>query len=434
MKAAFALWMGWVAWTGGPDPCTSDNHPEPITLEALWLEGATHEPGFRAAALRIASSERRQVASQRARFPQLGIDGVSNYGQRVSPGEERVLGVGPRSELRLLGEWIWLDPERGGLRTAVGLENQAVQAEEAFRTLQWQASRGYVYTEAVWVEARVQALEVHQALLDLLRSPVEMRVEMGVESSFDARRLTDALAQTARLLEDARARQSMVNADLSHLVGRCVRPVVRGPHDQDGARTHPDAAEVGAPDGVPEVLALRARAQAMEARATADAGRWQVGLTGSVGPTRSRAFSPDPVEMESLVGVVARLRLDPAGQFRQQREAGRLEARALAADAEQRAVDLARESDRLEAERLQIESTLRGLAAEREARSEALNAALLRWDAGVGGWAELVQAAEEALDHAFLWLDAERSYAELGLRRLELGLATPDPSFFPWLP
>lgn len=430
MKASFFTLVGLVALMSGAgpappilwDPCAPDQEPEPITLQALWLEGAAREPGFRAGALRVASSERRQSASQRALLPSFGLEGMSNYGQRVSPGEERVLGVGPRSELRLVGEWIWLDPARGGDRAAAGFETEARRAEEVVRAGQWQAERGRAYAAAVWTEARLQALEAHMALLETLRSPVALRVQMGVESPFEAQQLSDALTRATRLLDEARAQEQVARAELSLTVGRCVRAI---PMEAGSGMSDPHPADGPSP----ELVALRAQAQASEARAraTADAGRWQLGLIGSVGPTRSRAFTPDPVETESLIGVMASLRLDPGGQFRLQREAGVLEARALTADAEQRAAELSREAARLRTDMDQLASTLVRLAEEDAARTLALEASRLRWEAGVDGWAPLVQAADQSLSHTLTWLDAIRARTELDLRYLELGLPIPEP-------
>jgi outer membrane protein TolC len=418
------------------DPCGPGAEPEAIRLGTLWGEGVVLEPGFRAAALRVESSWLFEQSSARAFWPTLRVEGLSNYGQRVSPGEERVLGVGPRSELRIVGAWDLLDSARGSALRGLRSETDALRAEEIVRSRAWQGDRGRAFADALLAEASVASIEEHRALLGLLEDPVERRVRAGVESRFEAQLLGDALARAERRLDEARERQRTSRADLSLTVGRCVRAVPDGldqalsqtPLGADPAPQIPGASALDlAAERAPEVKALRARAHALAARAEAqaDANRWRVSLVGSIGPTRSRAFSPDPVESESLVGIQGSLRLDPAGVHRLEREAGILGALALDAEADRIEAELRREGARLDLELQGLEIRRRALLAEWEESEAALSAAVLRWRAGVGGWPPVVQAAEQRLARHLLLLDVERSLTILLLRQLELGLPAP---------
>lgn len=408
------------------DPCSPGALPEPIRLSALWSEGAAREPGFHATALRVASGELRAASVRREALPTFSLEGLTNYGQRLSPGEERVLGVGPRSELRLVGRWTLLDPGRSGRGVGVDFEVSALRADEIALARSWQADRGMAFAEALWAEGRFHAIERTFQVLEALRNPVEQRVAAGVESRFDAQSLTDALARTARLLDEAIEAWAGARTELSLTVGRCVT-TDRAGLDQALAGGELDA---GFPDGPsPEIAALRARADALasQARAAANANRWHLSLVGSTGPTRSRAFSPDPIERESLIGLMGSLRLDPAGVYRTQREAGALEARALSAAADQREIEREREYVRLALELQSGEARSTRFAEETRESEQALEAAHLRWRAGVQSWEGVVQAAEQALNRQFLLIDSERDLMVLQLRRLELGLPSHDP-------
>ncbi len=406
-----------------PDPCAAGDPPVALNLATFWLDGAARDPGFRASALRLQAGDRSVSALRRERLPAFGVEGLSNYGQRVSPGEERVLGVGGRSELRMLATWTLFDGTRSHRIEGMRLETQALSAEASAQSAHWKEDQGRAFAEALHAEAQLSAVSEHLRVLEALLDPVRRRVSAGVESEFEARVLFDALAGTNRRLEAAEEARNVHRADLSLQVGRCVRPVAAG---LDAALQADDedslAAQLIREQGSPEVVALLFRADALHvrSRALSSTQGWQVALTGIVGPTRSRAFSPDRVESESLVGVFASIRLDPAGVGRLRAQAGEAEALALRAEAEHRALSLERERTRVTYELGGIQARVEQMRAEWREGLRALESATLRWNAGVGGWATVVQAAEQSLARQLLLLDGERDMTLLQLRKLNL--------------
>ena len=417
--------------------CGAEPAPPPVDLASLWQGGAEREPGFEAARERVVSGGLARSAVNREWVPAFQVEGLSNYGQRTSPGEERVLGVGPRSDLRLLGSWTLLDGSRSwrGREARLG-ETVATAGASAFAR-SWQATTALAWVEAAASESAVRARSDHLARIEALEIPVRRRTEAGVEAAWELHLLEEALARAERLLAEAEEARASSRVELSGFVGACVRApgevpvasvqVARIPVD----RTPTTRAEVGGAErpGVsgpedpdPEVRRLEALAQVREAQARAIAAgdRWQVALVGSAGPTRSRAFDPGPVEQEYVVGVSGRIGLDLAGVRRTAERAGLAEAGALRADAESLRAARERERSLLE---LEIDrAAVRGADLDDEVtRAEArLEAARLRWEAGVDGWNPLLQAADRALEARLLRTNWALALARSRIRLAEL--------------
>jgi outer membrane protein TolC len=172
----------------------------------------------------------------------------------------------------------------------------------------------------------------------------------------------------------------------------------------------------------PRVRHLRELAAAREAQArvAADADRWSLAVVGGVGPTRSRAFDPGPVEYEYLAGISGRLRLDLGGVQRMNRRAGEAEAQALRADAESLELTLARELAVVDAELERMGARGEALLEEAERADRSLEAARLRWEAGVDAWSQVMQALERRLDAATALMVWEGEVLDAWIRRGEL--------------
>jgi len=412
--------------------CGAEPAPPPVDLASLWQGGAEREPGFEAARERVASGGLARSAVNREWVPAFQVEGLSNYGQRTSPGEERVLGVGPRSDLRLLGSWTLLDGSRSwrGREARLG-ETVATAGASAFAR-SWQAATGLAWVEAAASESAVRARSDHLARIEALEIPVRRRTEAGVEAAWELHLLEEALARAERLLAEAEEARASSRVELSGIVGACVRAPGEVPVAPTPAGGNPTArAEVGGggrpgasgpEDPDPEVRRLEALAQVREAQARAIAAgdRWQVALVGSAGPTRSRAFDPGPVEQEYVVGVSGRIGLDLAGVGRTAERAGIAEAEALRADAE--SLRAARERERSLLEFEIDRAAVRGADLDHEVtRSEArLEAARLRWEAGVDGWNPILQAADRALEARLLRTNWALALARSRIRLAEL--------------
>jgi outer membrane protein TolC len=406
------------------DPCQGVEAPAPIPLAEVWREARPGEAGFRAAGREIEAREAARSSVARLRAPAFDANGIWNYGQRTSPGEERVLGVGGRGDLRLLGSWTVVEGGMGARARAATADLDAARAGASAFETGWAANLARSWSAALLAEREVERLEAHAEALDGLAPLVRQRVDAGVEASWDERLLDEARARTGRRLAEAQARRAAFRAELAGLVGRCVRPAAPplGEDPLGSIATAPTSPPAPGTAVHPEVtrLLLLADARSARARAEADVGRWQFGLVGSAGPTRSRAFDPGPVEHEYLVGVSGQVRLDLAGVARQNRRAGEGEAAALRARAEGL-------GDLMEREAQSVAASLdhareRGDAAQREADRTAatLDAARLRWEAGVDGWSSLVQALERDLDARLALAAWEYDLLLLRIRRSEL--------------
>jgi outer membrane protein TolC len=410
------------------DPCALPGaQPESLSLAGLWEASRDREPGFRAQGARLEASEAFQRSVTREWFPTFGVDGLWNYGQRTSPGEERALGVGARSDLRLLASWSLVDGGRGARAGDARASLEAARAGAGAYGMAWEAAVASRWAAARRAESEARALEVHQEALEGLVPLVERRVAAGVEADWELRLLEEARARGRAAWTQALEARDGARAELSSLAGRCVTAshAPEGPVPGGGPGGAADSrAEAGIDPTAshPAILQLERLADAREAqaRASADQDRWRLAVVGGAGPTRSRAFDPDPVEYEYLVGVSGQLRLDLAGVARQGREAGAAEARALRAEAEALRQARLREAAILDAELARMAD--RGEALEGEARSTlaTLEAARLRWTAGVGGWQQVMQAMDRHLSATLARAAWEEEWLLARVQRAEL--------------
>jgi outer membrane protein TolC len=405
------------------DACLLGETPEPVSLSQVWERGRALEPGFQAARDLEAAGEAARTAAVRSWIPAFEAEGLWNHGQRTSPGEERVLGVGPRGDLRLLGSWTLVDGSRGHRLREAGAEVAAARAAGVAFDVEWRgmAARSW---GAAWVAERAAGLlRDHRTELDALGEVVDRRARAGVEADWEVRILQEARARAATRLAAAEEVRSVRLAHLSGLVGACVRPDIRVGMPVVPTLADPEGpARPLDPSLDPRVRHLRELAAAREAQArvAADADRWSLAVVGGVGPTRSRAFDPGPVEYEYLAGISGRLRLDLGGVQRMNRRAGEAEAQALRADAESLELTLARELAVVDAELERMGARGEALLEEAERADRSLEAARLRWEAGVDAWSQVMQALERRLDAATALMVWEGEVLDAWIRRGEL--------------
>jgi len=405
-----------------PAACPDPTAGEPLSLAQLWDRAQGVEPGYDAALETEAAQAAARGAVTREWFPSFAIEGIGDHGQRLSPGEERVLGVGPRGELRLVGAWTFLDSSRRWRASeAQRRQAQARFAGEAFHD-QHRAEVTRAYLEAgrarsVWILLNEQREE-----LEGLAALVEQRIAAGVEPYWEGSLLEEARARSDGQLAAARQEFQAAQAELAGLVGVCVQPHLPGTESGGLAQHFPDRFPGGindeAVEGNPEFRRLQAEARAQEAfaGATGAQDRLQLQLLGITGPNYSRAFDDSRVEQEYLVGVGGSWRPDLFGARRQQAAAEGGRARALHAQAASHQQRVQRQVAGLAEYWAHAHEREAQLSRELEATRQRDQVARLRWQEGVGQWSQVMETRER-LDE--LRVEAAGLRQEMGLVLLE---------------
>ncbi len=406
------------------DPCLPGVQPESVTLSEVLQRAQALEPGLAVGERLVAAAEGEASAVRRERVPTLALEGMANWGQRVSPGEERALGVGERAELRALLEFGLLESGRQARLVAADRRVAEARADSASLAAGFEMEVAAAFVQSALALEFEATLEAHRAALAALEGPVRMRAEAGMVTAGDLARFEDEVVRSERGLVEAREVRAGADAVLRALAGSCVSarplaPATRG-------------VEVTA-EGHPEVRRLREAAGSREAaaRAIARQDRLSLGLVGSAGPTRSRAHDPGPVEQEYLLGITGQWRIDPGGVRSRLAQAERSRSSALVFQAEQ----LRREQERaIERTRLALDGAeARALLHEQEEAQavESRRVAALRWEEGVGSWSELFQAEDRLRDARSATIEAR---AAVALAWLALARASGQAGELPaWL-
>ncbi len=368
---------------------TTCETPEPVALATVWSDATDRDPGYRAAVETIQAWEARRSAVRREWAPQLSMEGFENWGQRLSPSEERALGVGFRGELRLLGSWTFLDGERRHRASEADLFRAEAEAAGRAFDVEFRAELARLYVEAASTEALFEARIEQRDGLRELADPVERRLAAGVDARWEGHLLDESLARAERLLAAAEQERAGGRAVLSALLGRCVRPTTIHP-GSEGSTGAPDLTDN------PELLRLHRLAEAGDATADVERNldRFRIGLTGGAGPVRSRAFVDDSYRMEYLLGFTARWSPDLSGARGGRAAAEEALARSVRAQAESQRMALTRELHGLAAELERSEERAVRLEEEVVRAETALQASLARWREGVGHWTDVIDAHE----------------------------------------
>jgi outer membrane protein TolC len=393
--------------------CVADTARAELTLDELWADARVLEPGYAAIESDLGAEEALRSAIRREWLPQFAVDGLGNWGHRLSPGEERVLGAGPRGELRLVGSWTLLDRSRGARGAEAALRSEEARLRGEVYDISYRADLARLYVEAALAEEFRVLREEQRAVLAALEWPVRRRLEAGLDVAWEGHLLEEALSRSARRLAEAEATSAGTRAELAALVGRCasvapIRPLAGRPAGWGGES--------------PEVRHLRGMAATREAQALVEARRddWQLQLLGTTGPTRSRAFADGPVMNEYLVGLSLSWTPDLAGIRRQNAAAERARARSSRAAAESRRLQAERELGRLAAA-LEHGAVREALLKDELAQTRrALEISIARWEAGVGRWTELIRAHEQVEQTRSLQIELARELAHAAIRYGEL--------------
>lgn len=411
---ALLLWGSSVPPTSLPlTDCVADSARVEFTLPELWAAARALEPGYAAIESDLGAEAALGSAIRREWLPQFTVDGLGNWGHRLSPGEERVLGAGPRGELRLVGTWTLLDRSRGARGAEAALRGEEARLRGEVYDIAYRAEVARLYVEAA-LAAEIRDLhEEQRAVLATLEAPVRRRLDAGLDVAWEGHLLEEALSRSARRLAEAEALSAGARAELSALVGRC-------------AAVAPIRPQAGRPAGWggdnPEVRHLHGMADTHEAQALVEARRndWQLQLLGTTGPTRSRAFADSPVMNEYLVGLNLSWTPDLSGIRRQSASAERARARSTRAVAESRRLQTERELGRLAAS-LEHGAAREALLEDELAQTRrALEISIARWEAGVGRWTDLIRAQEQVEQTRSLQIELARELALAAIRYGEL--------------
>ena len=396
-------------------PCLPGEVPRPVDLPELWRLGGEGEPGYIAIEESIGAEQASRTSIRREWIPSFSLTGVGNYGQRLSPGEERILGVGPRGEMRLLGAWTLMESDRMR-RGDVGDQRirEALAAGHSFEVVH----RGHlarVYVDAAVAEELRDLHDDHVARLAELAEPVRQRLESGVDASWETYLLDEAVSRTERLLAGIDQLRSSLRNELAMLTGSCVRAAPYAP------RLDEAASESGA-EANPDVLLLRVQADTREAmaRQERDRGSWQLQVIGTLGPNHSRAFDSGPWRNEYLVGLAGSVNLDLGGVRRQLAASESARARAIDAEAESLRLALERElaRTRIELDHMMIRRA--GLEIELVQAQTREEIALLRWREGIDRWTEVMTARDRVLELRILEIELHREMAVALIRHGEV--------------
>jgi outer membrane protein TolC len=379
--------------TIAPAVCPENAVAEPITLADLWIEAGEREPGYLSTteALRAESAVRGSI--QREWFPTLALDGLGNYGQRLSPGEERSLGVGPRGELRLAGTWTLIDSGRRArsVEAAYRVQAAAIDAGEFDQRFRAGLASTYLHASLAEESAAVHARHIEE--LRTLEGLVRLRITEGIETRVAGEHL-DQIISRAEFEAEATARErDALRLELSLMAGRCVSP-----GRLDPAPGFPEEAIVDGA-GTPASRSLLRQADALDARGRAadGTGTWQLQLLGGTGPNYSRAFDGDRIRNEYLVGAGVRWQPDLFGVGRRLGTADRARAGSLRAEAASLDRALEREMQGAVHDLDRLRASGDAISRELDLAENAVRAAALRWNEGVGSWQELLQTSEDLL-------------------------------------
>ena len=411
---------------GSPQSCAVPGDTLRIDLASFWARAQAEDPFLRRY-LELATAENEAGSAVRREWiPSGGLQGAGDYGQRLSPGEERVLGVGARGELRLLSQWRILDGDRGARAATADRRHLSVEAEGDVFRADLLAELASLYTEAVAARERTDLRQQHLARLDEIGQLVEARIQAGFESRWEEALLAESRLRARRLLQEALMTLEAAETEMALRTGVC--PTTIPP----GIRTAPPDTEMGAsPGGVsvardapmgPDIRLGLSRTQEFEALAREEASRdrWSLDLVGILGPTRSRAFDDREFRTEYLVGMTLSWRPDLTGIRSRLAEAERARARAERAWTDGVRAEVERELTRLELAADRLRQTSRLLEAEREAAEVRLTGAVDRWVEGVDRWLDVVQAAERLTELEGDALAHRVEMAELTIRRHRL--------------
>jgi outer membrane protein TolC len=385
--------------------CTRGQSPEGLTLEQLWQTARDREPGYRAVAELREAEEDARDAARREWLPGFSVDGLGTHGQRLSPGEERVLGVGPRGEFRLTASWSLVESDRGARARVSAVRERAAAAGERAFDVRHRGLLAALYAEGAAAEERWSLLHRHSEALREMAELLEGRLEAGVDARWEGHLLREAQARAERLLLEAETERAGIRGELSAMTGRCVRPLPLSPPSPEDVEPPPQDS--------PEMELLRRQAETREAlaRQEGERGRWSLQLLGITGPNYSRAFGDDRVRNEYLLGVSAAWRPDLAGVRSRLASAEQARARAVRAEAESLALALERELARIRTILQAWERRRAGLARELQEAEQREEAALLRWRVGVDRWTEVLQARDRVLEVRTLELELRRELA-----------------------
>ncbi len=393
------------------------------SLSSVWKWSIENEPAYGAEELRRKAAEISEQAVYRERWPTFSVEAAGDYGQRVRPGEERDRGLAGRGDILARLEWTLVESSRGVRERAVALRRAGLVESGAARDVTFRAMVGRTYVEAAFELDRHTILGAHRDAFQGVADLAELRVREGVEPAFALEWLEGRIKDLAVVLKESGESRDLRLLQLGILSGRAVSPHPVFLKEEALANMIKAASRTDNP----AVAALRLEADAIrsEAEAAGVNGLWQVTAFGAAGPYFSEAFDRS-MEAEYFGGVRLTWSPDTASVRQSRALAERHRARALREDARS-------QSRKLERRIAEIERVADGFANRTADLNEAVhraavavNGTRMRWEEGLGGWREWLDAKETLVNARLKELDWRHQCALLVVEYAEITNRMPD--------
>ncbi len=391
--------------------CADETTWEEATLAQVWAWAEEESPSVQSRLMESRAYELAARGEDRERLPSLYVESTADGGQRVSPGEERALGISARANVHARAEWVFLDPGAHGDQRSARLQVEEALASALSEADLERRAVSSLYFDLLAAQDQTKAARSRVELVDAVADVVERRVEAGVETPSAAARAQRSRRDARQALSEAATATELARARLAATIGRCVHPVddvERGPA--------PPGADSDAPSETPEVTHLLRRSERLSAEADAARSRdaFSARAFGAAGLYASRAYDR-PIEPEYFLGVTARWQPDLFGVRRVRAEslevfaeAARDEAHRRQDQLDQRASQLATEAATLTAE---IDDLREAIAAE-EGELERVRS---RWEQGVAPWSDVLDAADRLYTLQNRYSDASRRLRQVNV-------------------
>ncbi len=399
LTAAMALFAT-TSTAGEPLDCTDEDRHS-IDLGEAWEVGLAVDPGADAQQARIRAATADGDHIGRLRLPTTEVDAEGDLGKRVSPGAERDQGRSLRASAGASLQLPLYDSVFDDQADAADLRLDGAQLDADAHRIDLHETIARAYIDAAIADERQRHIDERRHQLQALADTVQRRIDAGVEGGVERHAIDQATARIERQLTEATTAHEQALHTLSHLLDRCVRP--RSMPSELDASPDPDRPE--RPDS-PHLQALRLQGRIADADAQVLSHTDRLQLFGVA--TGRLYFSPaydNLPEPEYFAGLTLRWRPDLRGTRQRQSQAQRHRARAL----DDEASELHRQQiQRLDAIALvdrRLQTQRQALHREIDQAKERRDAALARWDQGVGSWLDLIDADERLQDAQLALLD-----------------------------
>ncbi len=399
------LWLCLVAACWAP-ALLAESDDATHSLASVWNWSIDNQPLYLAGQLLVEAEEDELTALRRSTLPELQVEAGGDYGQRVSPGEERARGVTSRGEIVARVNWTLVDSGRTSSQRALERARAEAISQQQARDLSFRAEVARMYVSAAAHAERAAILHSADQDFNALTNALRRRSAEGVAPTDELIRAEQAASRRAveqRETDDA-DRSSRIKlallADQADVRPKWLElraPAVRDPHPNADHSAEPASPLLTSL----EQAAERQRADAEHLRR---ADQWRLDLTGQTGPYFSGALD-DGRKTEYFAGLRLTWTPDLAGVNRSRSSAQLRRAESLEAERASLAQEFEREARQLQEQLRQLEARRQAQARLLERTADRERTESLRWREGVGDWSSLYSAREDLLNARLEELD-----------------------------